>query len=223
MSLTRRFTLLVVVGAALLSIGAAQASATNTVTVIPGGGVTATASSTAFIRVGGLTIAFRACTMTGTWANNAGVLPLPFSPPVPVAAVVDNTKGNLDIRCTGCTVAGIACTMTCDGRANVLATALTRGGLTALRITGIRCTIRLATGCTAVFAGPVPNDGGVAATYDNAFSTLTIDAPNGVNQSLAISASTCPAVIPNGAATLSGPANGPIKFTVVPFTTVTVT
>lgn len=222
--LVRRSWLLGAVCALFAVFGVGQAVA-STVSVSPGGGVTASisggVSNVLFLHVGTTTVSFRACTIAGSWSNASGALPLAFSGPVGIASPIENTKGNFDIRCTGCTVS-ITCTMTCDARANVLATAATSGGSTALRITGIRCTI-VPTGqsCVSTLSGTSTSDGGVAATYNNAASTLTVDAPTATNQRLAVTRSSC-MVIPVATATLSGVANGPAVFSVTPRTAVTV-
>jgi hypothetical protein len=205
--------------ALFLVLGTGQAVA-STVTVSPSGAKTLTSTTGVQLTVGAKRVNMTTCTITGTWSSASGTLPLFFSGPTAAASPVDNTRGNMTLTCSGCSITGgLRCTFTCDRQMNLAATAATSGGVTALRWTGIHCTITVAASCSAVLAGVTPpNDGGVNGSYDNATNLLTVLV---TGQNLAIVSSSCPATLPTGTAILSSPTAGPVRFLTSPATTIT--
>lgn len=205
--------------ALFLVLGTGQAVA-STVTVSPSGAKTLTSTTGMQITVGARTVNVTTCTITGTWSSTSGALPLFFSGPTAPATPLDNTRGNMTFVCSGGTCpGGLRCTLTCDRQMNLAATAATSGGVTAVRWTGVHCTLTVSASCSATLAGvTTPNDGGASGSYDNATNLLTI---NVAGQNFAVSGSTCTAVLPNGTATLASPTAGPVKFLTSPATTVT--
>jgi hypothetical protein len=206
--------------ALLFVLGAGQAVA-STVTVSPTGAKTLTSTTGMQLSVGGRNVNMTTCTITATWSNASGTLPLFFSPPTAAASPVDNTRGNMTFACTGCRlVGGAGCTFTCDRQMNAAATNVTSSGLTLLRLTGIHCTVAITGGsCSAVLAGvTAPNDGGADGSYNNSSSLLTVFV---TGQNLAVVSSTCPALLPTGTAILASPTAGPVVFLTSPATRVT--
>jgi hypothetical protein len=219
--LVRKHATLGAVLGVLAVLGAGPAGAA-TVTVTPSGAKTFTTlpSTTVRLTLGATSVTFRGCSATATWSSTSGTLPLPFSPPTSVLSPGDNTKGNFALTCTGCATPG-ACTFTCDGRANVLALAVTSGSQTSLRITGIRCTISTSGACTGTLASAsaFANDGGVNAIYDNAMGTLSLQ-PTGQNLG-SWGPRTC-GFPPTGVARLTSGTGGAVPLFVSPATTVVV-
>jgi hypothetical protein len=215
--------LLGAVCALLVILGAGQAAAA-TVTVTPAGAKTLTATTSMQLSVIGASTsrnyAMTTCTITATWSSASGSYPLFFSPPTVPASPLNNTRGNMTFACARCSIAGgIMCSFTCTGQINVAATNPTAGGITPLRLTGIRCTVSFPTiGCSGTLAGPAPNDGGANGQYDNGTNLLTVFA---AGQSLALVSSTCSStILPTGSAILSSGTGGNVIFLTSPATTI---
>jgi hypothetical protein len=82
----------------------------------------------------------------------------------------------------------------------------------------------LATGCTATVQGDTTagsgNLGGVDGTSNNN-GRLTVTAPGGTNQRLAVVGSTCTGTVPNGTAQFSGsPFPSAVAYAISPIQTV---
>lgn len=227
----RRFRYVVALCATISLIGVATATAAS-VTTGPGGAATATATAPGSLILGGTargpigTLGGSGggglgCAMVMTLSSSASgaSFPLAIAPATTLASPLDSTQGNVDFRCPSCRLGAFVCRLTCDGRANLVVTAPTSGGVTAMRITGFRCVFSISPSCTvtvASIAGPtVP--GGMNATYTNLTSTLSI-LPTG--QNLWGTASTC-ATLPNGQAQLTGPSGGNWDFVFSPAQTIT--
>jgi hypothetical protein len=221
MMLVRRLTLLGAVFGVTAVLGAGHAAAA-TVTVTPAGAKTFTTLPTTTVKltIGATVVTFRGCTATATWSSTSGTLPRPFSPPAAVLSPVDNTKGNFALTCTNCSSSG-ACSFTCDGRANVLALAVTSGSQTSLRITGIRCTLSSGGSCTGTLASAssLADDGGVNAIYDNAAGTLTLQT---AGQNLGSWGPRTCIFPPTGVARLTSGTGGVVPLFVSPATSVVV-
>jgi hypothetical protein len=226
----RKLRLVVVLCAALSLIGAASATAAS-VTTSPGGATTASATSTAMLGIGttGTVVTMggggggsgTACGLTMTLGGTSGTsFPLPIAPATAVLSPLDSTRGTVNFMC-GCSIRSFACTMACDGLANLAVTSATSGGVTAMRITGFRCTITVPaiSGCRVNVGnttGTAP--GGMNASYSNSSRLLSILT---TGQNLTATGTTCASTLPNGTITLAGPLGLSWDFSVSPTQTIT--
>jgi hypothetical protein len=206
-SKVRKFAVLGAVSAmSLAGVSAAQAT---TVTVSPSGNtVTAAVASgvSTLLTDGSVTLNCTTSSATATVTT-----PAPGGLTVSTNALISFGGGG-----GSCRTAGIPFTVVCDGRASITVSGLTVGGVTPGRITGIRCVVSIpSVPCSATVTGSVNG-----RFTNGSPSRLTVDAPaftsgRVTNQALAITGSTCGALLPNNSAGnvwFSGPSLAAVDY-----------
>lgn len=185
--------------AAVAALGAAAPASAGTA-VITSGGLVSTSAPSLRIVING-SVAFN-CLSGGTTATVSNGS---FTG-TPVALVSSNVLASF-ANCLG--PLGLAFTVNCTNTAQLGVTGNTAGGITPGVLRNISCVISFpAIGATANLSGSVNR------SYNNT-GVLTVLSSG---QSLTVSGSTAPGIVPNGTAVIGGTGSGSLGVTNLPYT-----
>ncbi len=189
---------------ALASATSASALNVGTLSSPTGGGtMSSTASAGASRLVASATIPFNCSVTSFASLTNTGVFPLPA------------TIGTIQFQFSTCIgPGGVIYHKSCTTTTSFEIFTGPFGGISTGRYSGVWCTITFTTLiCTANLGGTIP------VHYTNPTpSTVAVASAQVSGQSLTVSSSTCPGVLPNGPAQIGAPGVGPTSLVNLPFT-----